>query len=97
MPAAAVPAASVSTDVVDVLTGLNDPSRPRAGPLTLRLTALLKPFCGVTVMVVFALPPCCAVTDAGFADSVKSARPVTVSVTVVACVSAPLVPVTVSG
>ena len=92
-----MPAPSVNTEVVDVLTGLNDPVAPAGRPVTLRLTALLKPFCGVTVIVVVALPPCVALTDDGLADSAKSAGPVTVSVTVVVWVSAPLVPVTVSG
>ena len=81
---AAVPAPSVSTEVVDVLTGLKDPVAPAGSPLTLRLTALLKPFCGVTVIVVVLLAPCVALTVDGFADSEKSGGPVTVSVTVFA-------------
>ena len=91
-----MPAPSVSTDVIEVVTGLNDPVAPDGRPETLRSTPPLKPFCGVTVIVVVVLPPCVADTEAGFADNAKSGGPVTVSVTVVVCVSDPLVPVTVN-
>ena len=97
MPAAAAPAASVSTDVLAVVTGANVPVAPEGSPDTLSVTEPLKPFCGVTVIVDVPLPPCATATDDGDADREKSDGGVTVSVTVAVCVSAPLVPVTVSA
>lgn len=101
-----VPAGVVETvftvKVEDVpVTGfglLNVPVAPDGNPLTDRSTLVEKPplFAIVTVYVV--LPPRVTVRDAGDADSVKFgvAGALTTSVTVVACVSAPLVPVIVT-
>ena len=56
--AAVLPAASVNVLVPAVLLGLNDAVTPLGRPDADRLTLPLKPFCGLTVMVVAPLAPC---------------------------------------
>ena len=58
VPIAAVPlAVSVSTLVLSVLVGLKEAATPLGRPDTDRLTIPVKPFTGVTVIVVVALVP----------------------------------------
>jgi hypothetical protein len=51
-------AVSVSVLVLAVLLGLNDAVTPLGRPDADRLTLPLKPFCGLTVMVLVPLAPC---------------------------------------
>ena len=55
--AAVLLAASVKVLVLAVLLGLNDAVTPLGRPEADKLTLLLKPFCGVTVMVLVPLAP----------------------------------------
>jgi hypothetical protein len=55
--AAELVATSVRVLAVSVLVGLNDAVTPAGNPDTERLTALLKPCCGLTVMVLVPLVP----------------------------------------
>ena len=74
VPAAAVLlAASVNVLVLVALLGLNDAVTPLGSPEADRLTLPVKPFCGVTVMVLEPLPPCVIVRLFGEAESVKFA------------------------
>jgi hypothetical protein len=58
VPVAAVPlAVSVNVLVLVVLLGLNNAVTPLGKPDADKLTLLLKPFCGVTVMVLAPLLP----------------------------------------
>ena len=58
VPVAAAPlAVSVKVLKVLVLLGLNDAVTPLGRPDADKLTLLLKPFCGVTVMVLAPLAP----------------------------------------
>jgi hypothetical protein len=58
VPAAAeLPAISVKVLVVVALTGLNDAVTPVGNPDTVRFTALAKPCCAPTVMVLVPLAP----------------------------------------
>jgi len=71
VPVAAVPlAVSVSVLVLAVLLGLNDAVTPLGRPDADRLTLPLKPFCGVTVMVLVPLAPCRIAKLLGDADRV---------------------------
>lgn len=73
VPVVAVPlAVSVSVLVVVVELGLNAAVTPLGRPVTLKLTLLLKPFSGVTVMVLVPLAPCRTVTELGLALRLKS-------------------------
>jgi hypothetical protein len=54
-----------------VLLGLNDAVTPLGRPDADKLTLLLKPFCGVTVMVLAPLVPCVNVKLFGEAERVK--------------------------
>ena len=63
-------AVNVSVLVVEVLLGLNDAVTPLGRPDADKLTLPLKPFCGVTVMVVAPLVPCTIVKLFGDAESV---------------------------
>jgi hypothetical protein len=57
-PVVAVPlAVSVKVLVLAVLLGLNDAVTPVGRPDADKLTLLLKPFCGVTVMVLVPVVP----------------------------------------
>jgi len=69
--AAVLPAVSVIVLVLAVLLGLNDAVTPLGSPEADKLTLPLKPFCGVTVIVLVPLPPCRIVTLLGDAESVK--------------------------
>jgi hypothetical protein len=68
--AAALLAVSVKVLVLAVLPGLNDAVTPLGRPDADKLTLLLKPFCGETVMVLVPLPPCTIVKLFGDAESV---------------------------
>jgi len=63
-------AVNVSVLVVAVLLGLNDAVTPLGRPDADKLTLPLKPFCGVTVMVLAPLAPCTIVKLFGDAESV---------------------------
>src|SRR5216683_1689271 len=64
-------AVSVNVLLLAVLLGLNDTVTPLGRPEADKLTLLLKPFNGVTVMVLLApLAPCTIVTLLGEADRV---------------------------
>ena len=56
--AAVLPAVSVNVLVLVVLLGLNDAVTPPGKPDADKLTLPLKPFCGVTVMVLVPVVPC---------------------------------------
>jgi hypothetical protein len=59
--AAVLLAVSVNVLVLAVLLGLNDAVTPLGRPDADKLTLALKPFCGVTVMVLALLAPCAIV------------------------------------
>ncbi len=67
--AAVLLAVSVNALVVAVLLGLNEAVTPLGSPDADKLTLPLKPFCGVTVMVLAPLPPCVIVKLLGNAES----------------------------
>jgi hypothetical protein len=56
--AALLPAVSVNVLVVAVLAGLKDAVTPLGRPDADKLTLLLKPLCGETVIVLVPLVPC---------------------------------------
>jgi len=62
--------ASVNVLVVAVLLGLNDAVTPLGRPDADKLTLLLKPFCGLTVMVLVPLVPCTIIKLFGDAERV---------------------------
>ena len=68
--AAVLPAVSVNVLVLAVLLGLNDAVTPPGKPDADKLTLPLKPFCGVTVMVLVPLAPCAIVKLLGDAERV---------------------------
>jgi hypothetical protein len=68
--AAVLLAVSVNLLVLAVLVGLNDAVTPLGRPVADKLTLLLKPFCGVTVMVLVPLAPRRIVKFFGDAESV---------------------------
>jgi hypothetical protein len=68
--AAVLTAVSVKVLVLAVLLGLNDTVTPLGKPDADKLTLLLKPFCGVTAMVLVPLVPCAIVKPLGDAESV---------------------------
>jgi len=63
-------AVNVNVLVVPVLLGLNDAVTPLGRPDADKLTLPLKPFCGVTVMVLAPLAPCTIVKLFGDAERV---------------------------
>jgi hypothetical protein len=63
-------AVRVSVLVPAVLLGLNNAVTPLGRPDADKLTLLLKPFCGVTVMVLVPVVPCDIVMLFGDADRV---------------------------
>src|SRR5215468_4176227 len=79
-----------------VLVGLKDAVTPLGKPDADKLTLPLKPFCGVTVMVLVPLAAWKTLTLLGDADSVKVPTLFTVSETVVVLVNRPAVPVMVT-
>src|SRR6266705_6216498 len=64
-------AVSVNVLVVAVLVGLNDAVTPLGRPDTDKLTLLLKPFNGVTVIALAPLAPCVTVKLLGDAEREK--------------------------
>jgi hypothetical protein len=86
---------NVNALVVVVLEGLKLAVTPEGNPEADKLTLLLKPLTGLTVMVLTALVPCTTVKLLGDADSEKLGGALMMSVTVVLCNRPPLVPVTV--
>ena len=68
--AAVLLAVSVNLLVLAVLVGLNDAVTPLGRPVADKLTLPVKPFCGVTVMVLAPLAPCVIVKLFGDAESV---------------------------
>ena len=68
--AAVLLAVSVSVLVFAVLAGLNEAATPLGRPDADKLTLALKPFCGLTVMVVAPLAPCAIVKLLGDAERV---------------------------
>jgi hypothetical protein len=89
---------TVSVDVPELVTdvGLNPAVAPAGNPLTLSPTVPVKPFSAPTFTVYVVPPPTVTVWEAGAAEIVKSGAALTFKVTVVVCVSEPLVPVIVS-
>jgi hypothetical protein len=63
-------AVRVSVLVPAVLLGLNNAVTPLGRPDADKLTLLLKPFCGVTVMVLVPVVPCAIVKLFGDAERV---------------------------
>jgi hypothetical protein len=63
-------AVKVSVLLLAVLVGLNDAVTPLGRPDVNKLTLPLKPFCGVTVMVLVPVVPCDIVKLFGDADRV---------------------------
>jgi hypothetical protein len=72
VPVVAAPLA-VSVKLLEAVAGLvlNDEVTPLGSPEADKLTLLLKPFCGVTEMVLVPLVPCIIVKLLGDADRVK--------------------------
>jgi hypothetical protein len=66
--AAVLLAVSVNVLVLAVLLGLNDAVRPLGRPDADKLTLPLKPFCGVTVIVLVPALPCVIVKLLGDAE-----------------------------
>jgi len=62
-------AVSVTVLVFAVVLGLNDAVTPLGRPDADKLTLPLKPFCGITVMVLVPLLPCVIVKLLGDAES----------------------------
>ena len=69
--AAVLLAVSVNVLVLVVLPGLNDAVTPLGRPDADKLTLPLKPFCGVTMMMLVPLAPCTTVTLLGEAEREK--------------------------
>src|SRR6266571_4380543 len=69
--AAMLLAVSVNVLVLAVLLGLNDAVTPLGRPDADKLTLALKPFCGVTVMVLAPLAPCVTLRLLGDTERVK--------------------------
>ena len=93
---AVLPAASVKVLVLAVLMGLKDAVTPLGRPDADKLTLPLKPFSGLTLMVLVPLAPCAIVKVLGVAVSVKLGGAVTVREIVVACDKPPDAPETVT-
>jgi hypothetical protein len=62
-------AVSVNVLLLAVLVGLNDAVTPLGRPDADKVTLPLKPFCGVTAIVLALLPPCVIVKLFGDAES----------------------------
>src|SRR6266704_2265028 len=82
--------------VAAVLLGLNDAVTPLGRPDADKLTLPLKPFCGVTVMVLAPLAPWVMLRLLGDAERVKLGGGVTVKESGVRCDKPPDVPVMVT-
>ena len=96
--AAVVLAVSVNVLVLVVLVGLNDAVTPLGRPEADKLTLPLKPFCGVTVMVLVPLVPWVTAKLLGDAESTKfgTGTGFTVKETVVVFAKLPEMPVMVT-
>ena len=68
--AAVVLAVSINVLVLVVLLGLNNAVTPAGRPDADKLTLALKPFCGLTLMVLVPLAPCRIVKLFGDAERV---------------------------
>jgi hypothetical protein len=89
-------AVSVSVLEIAVELGLNAAVTPFGRPDADKLTLPLKPFCGLTVIVLVPLAPCLTVKLLGDTERVKFGGPVTVRVIVVVFVRLPDVPMMVT-
>jgi hypothetical protein len=69
--AAMLLAASVNVLVVAVVPGLNDAVTPLGRPDADKVTSPVKPFCGVTIIVLLPLAPCTIVSLLGEVERVK--------------------------
>ena len=92
---AVLPAANVSVLVAVAGLVLKEALTPLGSPEAAKVTLLLKPFWGVTVMVLVPKAPCMTIRLAGDAERAKFGGSVTVSATVAVRVKLPEVPVTV--
>jgi len=73
VPVAAVALAVRVNKLVEVVGfGLNPAVTPLGRPLALNVTLPLKPFTGVTVIVLVPFEPCATLSEVGFADRLKS-------------------------
>jgi hypothetical protein len=98
VPVFAVPVAVIVNVLAAVAGfGLNDAVTPLGRPDADKVTVPLKPFCGVTVIVLAPPPPCTMLRLFGDAESVKFGGPVTARVIVAVFVKLPDVPVIVTG
>jgi hypothetical protein len=77
--------------------GLNPALTPPGRPEAVKLTLPLKPFCGVTVIVLVAFAPWTTLTLLGDAESVKFCGALTISESVVLLLKPLAAPVTVTG
>jgi len=89
-------AVRVSVLVVEAGLGLKAAVTPLGRPEADKLTVLLKPFCGVTVMVLVPAAPCVMLRLVGDAERAKFGARETVSATVAEWVKLPDVPVMVT-
>jgi hypothetical protein len=98
LPVATVVAAlNVSVLPVEEFVGANAAVTPVGKPVAAKLTLALKPFAGATVIAVLTLCPAVSARLIGLALRLKLAPAVMTSVTVVAALVDPEVPVIVSG
>jgi hypothetical protein len=89
-------AVSVSLLVELVLAGLNAAVTPVGNPLTVRLGEPVKPFAGVTVIVLLPDAPCVTLRLEGAAANVKLGPAFTVKLSATGLDNVPAVPVTVT-
>ena len=89
-------AAKVNVLVPAVLAGLKKAFTPLGKPDTVKLTFPVKPFWGVTVMVLPPLDPCVRLTLFGNAESAKFGAAFTLRLIVVVLVKLPELPVIVT-
>lgn len=92
---AAEEAVSVSVLVDEVGFGLNPAVTPLGKLDALKVGLPVKPFTGTTVIVLVPCVPCRTVTEFGFAVRLKFGPALTVTLTVVVCVTPPYTPETV--
>jgi hypothetical protein len=90
-------AVSVRTCVPETVPAANDAVTPLGSPVAARVTVPLNPFAPVTVIVLVPVLPWATDTLVGKAESVKLGGGVTERSTVAVAVSAPEVPVMVTG